>query len=191
MSAPGRWIVVCGPSGAGKDTLLAWARARLAGEAGIVFAPRLITRPPHPGSDHLPTTEAQFDRLLAAGELALHWQAHGLRYGVARVWAEQLAVGCAVVVNGSRAHVQTLRAQGVAHCAVQVVAPDDVLRQRLAARGREDPTAIHDRLERNRRLAQTTACGRVVNDGDVAQAGGALAELIRACAGQTARAPAG
>lgn len=46
----GAWVFVCGPSGAGKDSVLAWAREALAGRSDIVFARRLITRPAQSGS---------------------------------------------------------------------------------------------------------------------------------------------
>jgi len=47
----GKWVFVCGPSGAGKDSVLAWASDHLAGRRDIVFARRMVTRPMQPGSD--------------------------------------------------------------------------------------------------------------------------------------------
>jgi phosphonate metabolism protein PhnN/1,5-bisphosphokinase (PRPP-forming) len=185
----GIWIIVCGPSGAGKDTVLAWARVQLAACANVVFAQRLITRPAHPESDHLPIEAAEFERRRKAGEFALHWQAHGFDYAIAQPYAAQVAAGCAVVVNGSRAHVDTLRAQGApaggSLRTVQIVAPPALLIERLAARQRESAAAVAARLARTAQLRQLAADATIVNDRSPAAAGAQLADFIRACAARS------
>jgi ribose 1,5-bisphosphokinase len=51
-------IVVMGPSGSGKDTLMSHARAALAAEHKVLFVRRAISRPADAGSeDHLPMTD--------------------------------------------------------------------------------------------------------------------------------------
>lgn len=43
-ASPGTMIVIVGPSGAGKDTLMDYAAARLCGRPGFHFTRRVITR---------------------------------------------------------------------------------------------------------------------------------------------------
>ena len=90
----GRLIYVVGPSGAGKDSLLEWMRARLPADSGVRLARRTITRPAGAGGeDHIAATDAQFDEALARGEFALHWRANGHRYGIGREIEQWLAAG--------------------------------------------------------------------------------------------------
>ena len=54
-------VLVVGPSGAGKDTLIERAREALAGEARFRFVRREITRPEGAGGeDHIAVTPAAF-----------------------------------------------------------------------------------------------------------------------------------
>ena len=76
----GRLIAVVGPSGVGKDTIM---RAMIAARPGLRRVRRVITRPADPGGEgHEAVSEAEFAARLRDGGFALHWRAHGLRYGV-------------------------------------------------------------------------------------------------------------
>lgn len=96
-------VAVVGPSGAGKDTLMAGARARLAEDARFRFVRRRITRPAEAGGEaHDPLTEEGFVAVREAGGFALWWAAHGLLYGIPRDIEADLADGRVVVANLSR-----------------------------------------------------------------------------------------
>jgi ribose 1,5-bisphosphokinase len=70
-------VLVVGPSGAGKDTLIRLARTALAGDARYVFPRRLVTRPPSADEDNAEIDEAAFAEGQAAGRFTLSWRAHG------------------------------------------------------------------------------------------------------------------
>lgn len=139
----GLLVLVVGPSGAGKDTVLAYARRYLATADHFVFLRRVVTRPPGPGEDHEPATDAEF----AARHFALSWAAHGLCYGIPQEIEADLAAGRTVIANVSRAVVAQARQRY--HCKViEITAPAEILARRLAARGREQEPDIAARLAR-------------------------------------------
>ncbi len=146
---PGRLVLVVGPSGAGKDTLIAGARAVLRNDPGVVFPRRVVTRPASPHEDHDSLAEAEFVRAAAAGAFALAWEAHGLRYGVPAGIDADIAAGRTVVCNVSRAIVTAARAKYACVTAVLITAAPDVLAARLAARGRTSDGALSGRLARS------------------------------------------
>ncbi len=146
MNQRGALILVVGPSGAGKDTLIAAAQAR---RPDIHVPRRIITRPPEPDdepSHHL--SAHAFESLRQAGRLALDWQAHGLRYGLRGDIAARLRGGQTVLANVSRSVVAAARARYQPCRVVLVTAPSEILAGRLARRGREDAPAIAERLAR-------------------------------------------
>jgi ribose 1,5-bisphosphokinase len=155
-SRSGRLVAVVGPSGAGKDTLLSAVRQRLAEDERFMFVRRLITRPPetslHGGAeDHEPVSEETFAALCQNGGLALHWQAHGLRYGIPQTIEPALACGRVVVANLSRAVLSEVPPRYRLRV-LQVMAPAAILQQRLQQRGREDADSIAQRLRRQAEL---------------------------------------
>ena len=99
----GRLVLIVGPSGAGKDTLLDIAKRELAEDKRIRFVQRTITRPASVGEDHLPMDEASFEEAAGQGAFALHWAAHDLQYGLPVVIDRWIADGDVVVANASRA----------------------------------------------------------------------------------------
>lgn len=142
----GRVFLVVGPSGAGKDTLLAGAAAA---DPRLHWARRVITRPAVAGGEPFEgVTEDVFQARLQAGQFALHWQAHGLFYGVPMTELTPLEGGRDVLINGSRAALHAALAAFPGLRVIQISAPLPVLADRLAARGRESHAAIVARLRR-------------------------------------------
>jgi ribose 1,5-bisphosphokinase len=178
----GTLILVVGASGAGKDSLIAWCKVQFAGNAGIVFPRRAITRVMTDGSeDHDTISESAFDEGARNGAFALHWRAHGLRYGIPASVAADLAEGRSVVTNVSRAVLDEARRRFPPVTVVSVTVPRDVLLQRLHNRSREVEEDIAGRLARSGEyLVEGPDVIAIDNSGTIAAAGAALAEVIAA-----------
>ena len=164
--APGRLFLVVGPSGAGKDSLIAAAKAAFAKRADVVFPRRIITRTSDPQSeDHDSVAETEFDRLREDGAFFLHWRAHRLRYALPASVAEDLAAGTTVVSNVSRTVIAEAQAKHARTTVIFVTASQPVLEQRLHSRGREDQQAVRHRLARGTEVPAADSLLTVINDG--------------------------
>lgn len=149
-AARGALIVVVGPSGAGKDSLISYARERLAVDPGFLFVRRVVTRPADGATeDHESVTPDGFAAAVSQGLFAVTWQAHGLYYGIPASAAAYIAAGGVAIANGSRAALPAISAAFNPIVVVHVTARPEVLARRLAARGREDAESIEARLRRN------------------------------------------
>jgi ribose 1,5-bisphosphokinase len=145
---PGRLILVVGPSGAGKDTLLALAKAACAEECNIVFPRRVVTREASSSEDNEQLSPEAFREGLARGDFAMHWEAHGHCYALPHSVQDDIRAGRTVVVNVSRMVVDALRRAYADVVVVSVTAPPQVLAERLAMRARGSDGRIEKRLQR-------------------------------------------
>ena len=140
----GRLFAVVGPSGAGKDTLIA---AAAAARPALHVVRRVITRPEAAGGEPFEgVSPTEFAARAARGAFALTWDAHGLSYGIPATIDAALAAGRDVVFNGSRAVLEQAAARYPGLAVLHVTAPVPVLAARLAARGRETAGDIAARL---------------------------------------------
>ena len=147
--AAGTMVVVVGPSGAGKDSVMSYAARRLASEARLHFVRRVITRPADAGGEaHEAIDTDGFRKREADGGFAVSWGAHGLSYGIPRETLDQLAQGVTLVANGSRSALPAFAEAYPRLKVVLITARPDILAERLAARGRESAEAIAKRLDR-------------------------------------------
>ncbi len=145
---PGRLVLVVGPSGAGKDTLIGLAQVACAGDNRVVFARRIVTREASEFENNDQVTEAEFREARARGAFAIDWQAHGLSYALPKDIDNDIRAGRSVVANISRTVIVALRAAYADVVVVLITAPPDVLAARLAARGRDGDGPIAERLRR-------------------------------------------
>ncbi|WP_181409749.1 phosphonate metabolism protein/1,5-bisphosphokinase (PRPP-forming) PhnN [Martelella alba] len=145
----GRVIVVVGPSGAGKDSLINRAAVSLANHDGIRFQRRVITRPRDGATeDHDSATPDAFIEMAERGAFAVSWTAHGLHYGIPADACDFVAGGGIAICNGSRKALPLFRDAFTALTVINVTATPDILAARLQARGRESREEILNRLSR-------------------------------------------
>lgn len=150
------FVVLSGPSGAGKDTLL---RAALARDPQLATIATAKTRPPRSGEEHgihhLFLSEEEFGALLAAGAFLEHAVVYGHRSGVPRDPVRQrLAEGKTVVARTDVQGARTLRDKVPGALLIFLTVPDRAtLERRLHARNADSPA------ERERRL--TAALGEM------------------------------
>ncbi len=146
---PGRLVLVVGPSGAGKDTLMNAVRTRMASDPGYHFARRLITRTPDiDAEDHDAISPDDYARMAEKGEFALSWRAHGLGYGLPRSIDTAIRDGRTVIANGSRKIIPAAEAKYDNLLVLLITAPREILAERLRKRGRETAEEIERRLDR-------------------------------------------
>ena len=145
---PGALALVVGASGAGKDALISGARASLANDPRFAFPERVVTRPSHGAEDHGSLSDAAFADAERRGSFAITWEAHGLRYGVPVSIDEAIRNGRTVIVNGSRATIDTVCRRYARTAIILVECPIGIRAARLALRGREPPASVEARLMR-------------------------------------------
>lgn len=185
----GRMVVVVGPSGAGKDTLMAYAARHFEGCRDISFVRRVITRSADAGGeDHEGVSNEDFDRLENAGRFAVSWAAHGLKYGIPAETLEEVARGRLLIANGSRSALGKFKTAFPSLTVINITAKPEVLAARLEARGRETREEILKRLERSSlSVIGDYEVVTIDNSGPLEEAGKVLIEALSACRSATAR----
>jgi len=162
-------IVVTGPSGVGKGTLISRLRDRRP-EIGLSVS--ATTRAPRPGEEdgvayHF-LTEREFDRRLSLGEFVEHATYAGHRYGTLRAELERRTRGRAPVVLEIELQGARQIREAMPGAMLIFIAPPsiDALRERLITRGLDDPAGVARRLQ----IAATELAARdefpivIVND---------------------------
>jgi len=174
-------VLVVGPSGAGKDTLLDHAKAAYKHNPEIVFARRVITREPM-SEDHATLDEAAFITARENGAFLLTWRAHGLHYGIPASLRHDLQCGRMVIANVSRSVITESETLEAIVTVLNVTAATDVLARRIAARGRESLEEIELRLKREQPILTTRAqLIDVRNDGALEDAARLFMAALESC----------
>lgn len=182
-----RVIVITGPSGVGKGTLIRGLRERM---PELELSVSATTRAPRPGEEdsvhyHFLAPD-EFERRVDDGEFVEHATYSGNRYGTLRSDLEQrLADGTPVVleieVQGARQVRESMPD------AVQVfIAPPsrEALRARLVGRGTDAPDQVDERLRTaEEELRAQPEFGHVVVNDRLEDATDELARIVREALG--------
>lgn len=177
---PGTLALVLGPSGAGKDALIAGAREILGQDRRFCFAERIVTRPATAAEKHGSIGETEFAAAATQGGFALTWRAHGLLYGIPASIDRAINEGQIAVVNGSRGASGDARRRYQRVYLILVDCPLDIRAARLAARGRETEAEIRARLARSvSSFDPAEADLRIDNSGPLAKGVDTLVTALR------------
>jgi ribose 1,5-bisphosphokinase len=171
-----------GPSGAGKDSILGFARAHLDRDDRLAFAHRYITRPSTAGNEnHIALSRPEFELRQGAGLFAFDWQAHDTSYGIGIEVQAWRRAGLTVVMNGSRKHFCGLPPDPSV-VPVVITAPAEVLIERLAGRGRENDHEIRARVRREALIPSDPSTIVIDNSGSLEVAGRRFLDAVRSLA---------
>ena len=149
----GRLTVLSGPSGVGKGSVVKVLRGR---HPQVWLSVSVTTRAPRPGEtegvEYYFVDQAEFDRMVGAGELLEHDAHMGASYGTPRRPVEErLAEGTPVLLEIDLHGARQVRAQMPEAQLVFLAPPTfDELARRLTGRGTEDAATIRSRLDRAR-----------------------------------------
>lgn len=189
---PGVLVLVAGPSGAGKDTLIGAARAQFHGDERFAFPQRVVTRASDVSEQVREVSLTAFEEIEGRGGFLLAWRAHGLAYGVPVEARDHLTDGRVVVVNVSRRIISAAFSVWPSSHAVYVHVAQDILQARLQRRGRETAEQIGARLSRAEAAAGPPGDAPeratiIDNSGPVATATRAFIEVLEAQADRAQR----
>ena len=176
---PGRLVLVVGPSGAGKDTLLGVAKAACADDRTVVFPRRVITREASASEDNDEVSIGTFQEALARGEYAMHWEAHGHCYALSRAMEDEIRSGRTVVANVSRTVIGAARRAYADVVVILITAPPNVLAERIAMRARSSDGMAENRLRRTVEDASAVPDVTIVNTGSAEYHARQLVRVIK------------
>ena len=183
MSGKGLLVVLSGPSGAGKDTVL---KSLMQKEPGVRLSVSATTRAPREGEedgkDYFFLSRPRFEELVENGKMLEHAEYCGNFYGTPSEPIEAWqAEGCDVILEieaQGGAQIKTKRPDCVS---IFILPPSlEVLEKRLRRRGTDAEEAIQKRLATAKsEIAQAMHYDYVIINDDLEPAVEQVAEILR------------
>jgi guanylate kinase len=159
----GMLLIISGPSGVGKTTITRGVERSI---ADSVFSVSCTTRPKTAadveGVDYHFVSDAEFERMKAAGEFLETADIYGKKYGTPRKWVdEQLKRGRLVILEiDVVGAINVKRAVPEAYAIFVMPPSEEALIERLRSRKREDDAAIARRFaSAQREIEHAKSCG--------------------------------
>jgi len=166
-TSPGRVIAVVGPSGVGKDSVIA---GLCAASPDLHLARRVITRDPELGGEDFDSVDADtFEDLNRNGAFCLSWQVHGLQYGIPIDILSDTQSGQNYLVNLSRTVLAQAQKTFPSFTVLSLTAKPETLAARLSERARESIDDIRKRLDRTAAIPKGIERFDISNDGPLDQ----------------------
>ena len=185
-----RAVVITGPSGVGKGTLIRSLRERM---PDLQLSVSATTRRPRTGEtqgvDYHFMTAEEFERHVRDGDFVEHADYAGARYGTLRSELRtRMASGAPVVLEIEVQGARQVRATMPEAIQIFIAPPSiDALRARLVGRGTDVPAQVEARLATaERELAAQDEFARVVVNDRLEQAVAELVEVVREATSEVA-----
>lgn len=186
MTRKGLLLILSSPSGAGKSTL---ARRLMDWDTTLRFSVSATTRAPRPGEqdgrEYYFKTRAEFEALVAAGEMLEHAEVFGNLYGSPKGPVEQaMAEGRDTLFDIDWQGGQQIRSSALGRDVVSIfVLPPSIaeLDRRLHGRGQDSAEVIAGRMAKSRdEISHWAEYDYVIVNHDVDEAFDQLVTILRA-----------
>ena len=184
MNEQRRLLVVSGPSGAGKDTVVKYL---MEAHPEIEISVSATTRAMRPGEEegvnYYYMTNAQFEEKLARGEILEHVNYCGKYYGTPKSEVDRrIAAGTTVVLVIEVVGAANIKRMYPESTLVFILPPSmEELARRLRGRGTEDEAAVQKRLARaEEELREKDAYDFAIVNDDARRCAVELYEILRA-----------